>query len=67
MATTTKEPKTIQIKVLVPYAIIVAVAVAGASFIVGWHSQSSYNNQVQADAKAIVKDMQVKPAAEPSK
>jgi hypothetical protein len=67
MKTTTKEPKTLQIKVLVPYGILVAVAIAAASFIAGWHAQAGYNTQVQAEAKAIVQEMQPKKSEEPSK
>ncbi len=50
----TKEPKRIEVKLLIPYGIIFAMAVTVASFITGWHMQQAYANKVQAEASQLV-------------
>lgn len=45
---TTKQPRTVQVKLLVPYAIIAVMVVSLAAFIAGWHSHQEYETQLNA-------------------
>ncbi len=54
MSTESKKPKTVEVKMLVPYAIIVAAIVAVGFFITGFHVSQRYNEQVKADATNMV-------------
>jgi hypothetical protein len=56
----TKQPKTIEIKLLIPYALIAMLTVAGAAFIAGWHMNQSHINEVKQQAVELVSDLKVK-------
>lgn len=44
--TTHKQPKTIEVKLLVPYALIVALIFTSAAFIGGWHTSQQYEHNI---------------------
>jgi Tfp pilus assembly protein FimT len=56
-ATLTKEPRTVQVKLLVPYAIIVIMAVLAAGVISGWFMRSEQLGQVQREAAELVSQL----------
>lgn len=49
-----KSPKTVQVKMLVPYGIIVIAIVAVTGLITGWTLRSDDMNRVQAEAHEMV-------------
>jgi hypothetical protein len=53
-------PKRVRIEMLVPYAIIWTLAIAGASLILGWNLRSENLNQVKAEAHALVETTRLK-------
>lgn len=53
--------KTVEVKMLVPYGIIVATIIAGAAFMSGWHMSQRQQEQVQARAAEMVSTLS-KPA-----
>lgn len=55
--TTTKQPKTVEVKMLIPYGLIVALAIAGAAYIAGWHSHQGYNQEVKNEAQTLVREI----------
>lgn len=54
-----KLPKTIQVKVLVPWAIVAFMVTVITSLIFGWFIHVNQSNQVKAEAATIVKNVQV--------
>lgn len=42
----TKQPLNVQVKLLVPYAIIVAIVLVATGFISGWHIHQSYKQSL---------------------
>lgn len=49
-----KQPRTVEIKLLVPYAIITVMIVATASLIAGWTLRSNDIDRVHTEAKSLV-------------
>lgn len=49
-----KEPRTVEVKLLVPYAIIAVMAVAIAGLVTGWMLKTNDMNRVQAEAHNMV-------------
>lgn len=58
--TTTKQPKTIEIKMLVPYGILAGLFIGSIAFITGWFAQINYQSDVRQEAKAIVAELSTK-------
>lgn len=57
---TIKEPRTVQVKLLVPYALLVVLFVAIASVITGWFVHANYTGNVQEAAASMVANLQPK-------
>lgn len=55
--TTTKTPKTVQVKLLVPYAIILVMIVALAGLVTGWTLRSDYYSDVKAEVSSQVSEL----------
>jgi hypothetical protein len=52
--TTIKQPKSVEVKLLVPYAIIVVMAVAFAGLVTGWTLRSNQVTEVKSQVTAEV-------------
>jgi len=48
-----KAPKTVEVKMLIPYGFIIISAVASGSFITGWHQSQAQASEIQAKATAM--------------
>jgi hypothetical protein len=65
-----QEPKTtkmVELKVALPWTIIITVAIATASYIYGWHNSQAHTDQVKAEAASMVKNVKVEVEKVPSK
>lgn len=51
--TTTKQPKSITVKTLLPWAIIALTVALSAGFILGWHTRTTVQQRVQAEARQL--------------
>ena len=58
--TKVKTPKTVEVKLLVPYAVIVIFVALAAGFITGWHTQMNINHDMQQEFKNGVSSVQLK-------
>ena len=52
-----KQPKTVKVVLLVPYAIIISMALITASLITGWALRSSFDNTIKSEVKAQVREL----------
>jgi hypothetical protein len=57
-----KQARTVEIKLLVPYAIIVAVTIALAGLITGWMIRSDFDSNVRSQVTAQYKELTSKDA-----
>lgn len=44
------ESKKVEVKMLIPYGIIIVAIVASVAYASGWHNSQGYNDRVKADA-----------------
>lgn len=51
---TTKQPKTVQVKLLVPYAIILVMFVSLASLVTGWQMRSAFYSEIKSQVSQQV-------------
>lgn len=52
-----KAPRTVEVKLLIPYGVLIIAAVAVVSLITGWNIRSENMNQVKAEAASMVSTM----------
>lgn len=52
-----KQPKTVQVKLLVPYMIILVMAVSLASLVTGWMLRSAHYSEIKAEVATQVAEV----------
>lgn len=57
---TLKQPKTVQVKLLVPYAIIAIMVIGFMGVVGGWTLRSETENATRAEATKLVESLSVK-------
>jgi NADH:ubiquinone oxidoreductase subunit 5 (subunit L)/multisubunit Na+/H+ antiporter MnhA subunit len=52
-----KSPKTVQVKMLVPYSIIIFLALVAGSLIAGWFIRSDFDSTIRSQVTSQVQEL----------